>query len=232
MTPWPAGVSRRASINSFGYGGANAHCILDHVSCVLPDDSHSRQTLDSPSYANAAGKPQHSGDSLIDYSPQVLTRLPDSALSRPRDREPLARSTTETANPTKPKEAVSSTELLFPDSTTTNSKSSCAPLRRLTLLPFSAHDDTSLRRNIVAASEAAPKYSARDLAYTLAARRSQFSHRGFFIAQSHNYLPIIDVEKCSFGQCGSQKVRVGFVFTGKSSVWEIARRSSFTTFNG
>jgi len=37
MTPWPKGKLRRTSINSFGFGGANAHCILDHISAVFPD---------------------------------------------------------------------------------------------------------------------------------------------------------------------------------------------------
>jgi acyl transferase domain-containing protein/NADPH:quinone reductase-like Zn-dependent oxidoreductase/SAM-dependent methyltransferase/acyl carrier protein len=37
VTPWPKNRLRRASINSFGYGGANAHCIIDHVNNVLPD---------------------------------------------------------------------------------------------------------------------------------------------------------------------------------------------------
>ncbi|RYP81008.1 hypothetical protein DL769_002188 [Monosporascus sp. CRB-8-3] len=36
MTPWPIDLLRRVSINSFGYGGANAHCILDHPSLVIP----------------------------------------------------------------------------------------------------------------------------------------------------------------------------------------------------
>ncbi|KAI0853704.1 putative polyketide synthase [Daldinia vernicosa] len=36
MTPWPRNKLRRVSINSFGYGGANAHCILDHPSLVVP----------------------------------------------------------------------------------------------------------------------------------------------------------------------------------------------------
>ncbi|TRX95680.1 hypothetical protein FHL15_003234 [Xylaria flabelliformis] len=37
MTPWPSTRLRRVSINSFGYGGANAHCVLDHPSVILPN---------------------------------------------------------------------------------------------------------------------------------------------------------------------------------------------------
>ncbi|KAL9025746.1 MAG: hypothetical protein Q9180_007598, partial [Flavoplaca navasiana] len=37
ITPWPLNRLQRASINSFGYGGANGHCIIDHVNNVLPD---------------------------------------------------------------------------------------------------------------------------------------------------------------------------------------------------
>ncbi|KAF2275719.1 polyketide synthase [Westerdykella ornata] len=35
-TPWPQGLLRRASVNSFGYGGANGHCIVDHPSILDP----------------------------------------------------------------------------------------------------------------------------------------------------------------------------------------------------
>ncbi|KAI0394195.1 hypothetical protein F5Y17DRAFT_476000 [Xylariaceae sp. FL0594] len=36
LMPWPAGRPRRAGINSFGFGGADGHCIIDHVNDVLP----------------------------------------------------------------------------------------------------------------------------------------------------------------------------------------------------
>ncbi|KAI1141492.1 putative polyketide synthase [Hypoxylon sp. FL0543] len=36
MTPWPSNKLKRVSINSFGYGGANAHCIIDHPDLVVP----------------------------------------------------------------------------------------------------------------------------------------------------------------------------------------------------
>lgn len=36
MTPWPSNLLLRSSINSFGYGGANSHCILDHPSVLMP----------------------------------------------------------------------------------------------------------------------------------------------------------------------------------------------------
>lgn len=36
LEAWPSDRLKRSSINSFGYGGANGHCILDHVSVALP----------------------------------------------------------------------------------------------------------------------------------------------------------------------------------------------------
>ncbi|ROW15068.1 hypothetical protein VPNG_03455 [Cytospora leucostoma] len=34
--PWPQGDVRRASVNSFGYGGSNAHAILEHPASLVP----------------------------------------------------------------------------------------------------------------------------------------------------------------------------------------------------
>lgn len=46
-TAWPENLPRRISINSFGYGGANGHCILDHESALSAHLSTS--TPNSPS---------------------------------------------------------------------------------------------------------------------------------------------------------------------------------------
>ncbi|KAI0601372.1 hypothetical protein F4775DRAFT_582241 [Biscogniauxia sp. FL1348] len=51
-TPWPQGKIRRASVNSFGYGGSNAHAIVEHPDILLPGyqptfvTSYAAQTTD------------------------------------------------------------------------------------------------------------------------------------------------------------------------------------------
>jgi acyl transferase domain-containing protein len=122
-------------VNSFGYGGSNAHCILDHESVV------------------------------------------NSTLVQP------------TATPT----------------------------RRLVLLPFSAHDESSLRNNIDATRHALPNLPLADVAYTLSNRRSKFLYKTFAIVESTSPAQGLDtygfIPKKSLS---AQPTSVGFVFTGMS----------------
>ena len=43
-TPWPDGPIRRASVNSLGFGGANAHTILDAIDGLVPGRGGARKT--------------------------------------------------------------------------------------------------------------------------------------------------------------------------------------------
>ncbi|KAF2110247.1 hypothetical protein BDV96DRAFT_650896 [Lophiotrema nucula] len=36
VTPWPSDMLRRASVNSFGFGGSNAHAIFEHPGILVP----------------------------------------------------------------------------------------------------------------------------------------------------------------------------------------------------
>ncbi|KAI5803496.1 hypothetical protein DFH27DRAFT_513489 [Peziza echinospora] len=144
-TPWPNYLLvRRISINSFGYGGANGHAILE--------------ALDRTSSVNKS----------------------------------LNKHTTVARN--------------------NDSK------KRLYILPFSAHDNHTLKENIIRLTTIASSYDTAKLAHTLISRRTKFFFRGYLIAED-NCVPG-GLEKVSFGEKikGGEKGIV-YVFTGQGAQW-------------
>ncbi|OIW31083.1 putative polyketide synthase [Coniochaeta ligniaria NRRL 30616] len=145
---------RRVSINSFGYGGTNAHLIVEGA------------------------------DSLV-RTPQAYTFV-DSNTPR---------------------------KLLSPRR--------ALERRRPFLLPFSAHDKATLKRNIDAHAAVVDRYSLHDLSYTLANRRSNLSSRAFTVA-SHATVGSVfgDAARTAFSFADKKKTpTVGFVFTGQGAQW-------------
>ena len=145
---------RRVSINSFGYGGTNAHIIVEGANSLV-------------------------------RMPQAYSYIDSNAPRRlPAVRRALER-------------------------------------RRPFLLPFSAHDKATLRRNIDAHAAVVDRYSLHDLSYTLANRRSNLSSRAFTVA-SHDSVGNIfgDAARTAFSFADKKKTpTVGFVFTGQGAQW-------------
>ena len=88
------------------------------------------------------------------------------------------------------------------------------------LLPFSAHDKVTLKRNIAAYSKVACKYNILDLSYTLANRRSRLASRGFVVANQASLETVLgsDAEAFSFAE-KKKTPTIGFIFTGQGAQW-------------
>lgn len=189
--PWPAAKLRRASVNSFGFGGANAHCVLDHPSTLglstLPKDRTSRSS-----------SPDSRSDYLITRTlPQNINPRPDMSTRGFHDDEAYYSSGVSTPLPR-----------------------SSSRQRRNMLLPFSAHTKSSLQSNIASLSARVEKHALADLAYTLSKRRSQFAHRTFVIANQVDKKVTLDTTPRTYVLNSDAKTpSVGFVFTGQGAQW-------------
>lgn len=89
--------------------------------------------------------------------------------------------------------------------------------RRLVLLPFTGHDEVSLRSNMTAIADVVDSYHLSDLAYTLASRRSSFSHRAFEVVDAQLPSTLLDPSNAIFGDSSYRQRDLGFIFTGNCS---------------
>lgn len=88
------------------------------------------------------------------------------------------------------------------------------------LIPFSAHDKSTLKRNIDAIGKVAGKYDLLDLSYTLANRRSNLQSKGFVVATGATLKSVFtnSAESFSFAE-KKKRPAVGFAFTGQGAQW-------------
>ena len=144
---------RRVSINSFGYGGTNAHVVVEGVDSMVK---------------------RRPAIKYFDQSQRQKSQAPRRAFQR----------------------------------------------KRPFLLPFSAHDKATLKRNIDAHGKVADKYSLLDLSHTLANRRSVLKSKAFAVASHANLRETFENAASTFTFADETPTpTVGFVFTGQGAQW-------------
>jgi acyl transferase domain-containing protein len=87
------------------------------------------------------------------------------------------------------------------------------------LVGFSAHDRTTLIKNINSHAKVADKFFLADLAHTLNNRRTRFPHRAFTVAIEGHEVEAFDINSFKFGVKSKRRPELGFIFTGQGAQW-------------
>lgn len=202
LLPWPIDGLRRASINSFGYGGTNAHCIIDDAYNYLT----SRGLTGRHNTASIVPRP-----ALLTPEPEVPSSLASSAVPT----SVLNSEVVSTEGTTTPASEVDSAEDLGVISSTPQ------------LLVWSHHEQNGIARTAkdlqaylkegnVLATEA-PTHLKR-LAYTLSGRRSRHAWASFVVASDlDEAVKELDIPAKHLRP--SDNLASVWIFTGQGAQW-------------
>lgn len=201
LLPWPTKGLRRASVNSFGYGGTNAHCVLDDAYHFLRDQGLSGRH-----------------NTLPPSLPLRLRRQKSDTLSATSSEGP----------PTPSDKSVFSAEESDNDklSVLDGSDLGAAP-HQPQLLVWSSHEQNGVSRmaaglqSYLKEKEMSPVEDPqllKQLAYTLSSRRSRLSWSSFVVA-SHRTEAAKELSTPSKPMRPAQNLTMMFVFTGQGAQW-------------
>ncbi|KAJ2991088.1 hypothetical protein NUW58_g2648 [Xylaria curta] len=98
------------------------------------------------------------------------------------------------------------------------------------LLCFSAHDKSTLLRNVAAIGGVAHDYHLTDLAYTLNLRRTKFAHRTYVVAREGLEAEAFALAGSQAGSTSKKSPSIGFLFTGQGAQWPGMGRMALQQF--
>jgi acyl transferase domain-containing protein/NADPH:quinone reductase-like Zn-dependent oxidoreductase/SAM-dependent methyltransferase len=235
VVPFPMGKPRRVSVTSAGFGGSIGHCILDHVNEVYPDYTkpgiRCNSSLATQVARNGNGPASIDGVNGVSHTNGHHTNgLHTNGLHtnghhtnghHTNGHHTNGHHTNSTAyGLTTGNQVVPQTTRHHPNVRTPKRTAIAdASTRQLVLLPFSAHNNSSLQANISALSHAIDQNSLADIVYTLAARRSQLTQRTFYVVDKNSVADELSGEAQIISSSLSEAPQLGFVFTGQGAQW-------------
>ncbi|KAH8721524.1 beta-ketoacyl synthase domain-containing protein [Phaeosphaeriaceae sp. PMI808] len=220
LTNWPSDKVRRASINSFGYGGANAHCIIDHVNTLFPD--YVKPGVFKKKTANGA----INNRSVIQVALQGVDTSPEDSAEDSTDdsaehskHSSTSVSTTGSTNGSTDKLIDGKSKEHHPIiKAPKTTRIADADTRQLVLLPFAAHNKESLELNIDSLRDAIDRFQLAEVAYTLATKRSRLPQRTFRVVDKSKPAEGLSITR-NVLRSPLQPGKVAFVFTGQGAQW-------------
>ena len=239
VEPWPRDKLKRASVTSAGFGGTNGHCVIDHVHNAIPNyvkPGILQQRVEELKGANGYMKNGTNG-----YTSNGTNGHATNGINGHANGQISGHATNGTNGQyLNGSNGHLSNGINGHEGTGTNGRDGngvdiqpqhCpmidapdmirkadAGTHQLVVLPFSAHNQASLKANMHALSQVIQRHSLADVAYTLSAKRSRFIQRAFCIVDKDQ------VARADLGQdakifCSPQSLRVGFAFTGQGAQW-------------